>query len=64
MVMLVTMVVSDGVTEVARAAELELGAPSTTWGRPQQSLNLLPSQRQGSKMCKLQQAVGQSAETK
>ena len=59
MVMLVMMVVSDEVTEVARAAELELGAPSTTWGRLQ-----LPSQRQGSKMCKLQQAVGQSAETK
>ena len=28
----VMMVVSDEVTEVARAAKLELGAPSTTWG--------------------------------
>ena len=37
------------------------GSWAQCWGRPQQSINLLPSQRQCSLMCKLQQAVGQSA---
>ena len=37
------------------------GSWAQSWGRPQQSINLLPSQRQCSLMCKLQQAVGKSA---